>query len=285
MIYTTNQKEYHFVFSAMLVYGAYQMIEFSVLHHIGEVAYALLGLFFLVLPTFIKNEYGLTKIFPYPSALVPILRFIFITVQGLLFRLINPSFFLFLVYILILFILFLAYRLIAVNFIYLSNLSNIKKQFFYYLSSVFLMTALFEAVRLGEVILPYESLALPMFIAAFLFYLIFGCFMKLAYLKVIKTSARDVSFFVMGLCMLANVASNNWWRLGVMFLFISLLAIIMERFEPRVTVLPKWMHPLALGLTVTMFYTASESNGFWYDYFGPLEPMALILASITVLIA
>src|SRR5699024_9018913 len=93
-----------------------------------------------------------------------------------------------------------------------------------------------------------------------------------------------VSVFVIGLCMLVNISFNNWWQLGIMFLFISLLAIIMERFEPRVTVLPKWMHPLALGLAVTMFYTASESNGFLYDYFGPLEPMALILASIPFLL-
>src|SRR5699024_10867836 len=112
-----------------------QVIEFSVLHHIGEVAYALLGLFFLVLPTFIKNEYGLTKIFRYTSAVVSILAFIYISVQGMMVRLDDPSI-----------ILFLAYSLIAVNFIYLSNLSNIKKQFFYYLSSVFLLSVLFEAV-------------------------------------------------------------------------------------------------------------------------------------------
>src|SRR5699024_1535574 len=120
MIYTTNHKEYHFVFSAMLAYGAYQVIEFSVLHHIGEVAYALLGLFFLVLPTFIKNEHGLTKVFRYTSAVVSVLAFIYISVQGMMVRFDDPSI-----------ILFLAYSLIAVNFIYFSILSILKKKFFF----------------------------------------------------------------------------------------------------------------------------------------------------------
>src|SRR5699024_9957466 len=81
MIYTTNHMEYRFVFSAIVVSGAYQVIEFSVLHHIEQVAYVLLGLFFLVLPTFIKNEHGLTKDFRYTSAVVSVLAFIYISVQ------------------------------------------------------------------------------------------------------------------------------------------------------------------------------------------------------------
>src|SRR5699024_6725035 len=40
MIFVTKHAEYHFVFSAMLVYGAYQIIEFSMLYEIKALPYA-----------------------------------------------------------------------------------------------------------------------------------------------------------------------------------------------------------------------------------------------------
>src|SRR5690625_1454790 len=98
MIYITNHKEYHFVFSVMLIYGAYQVIEFSALYHISGIAYALLGFIFLVIPIFIKDQHSLQRTFQYTSAVVSICAFIYISLEGILIHLNTPSFLLFVAY-------------------------------------------------------------------------------------------------------------------------------------------------------------------------------------------
>src|SRR5699024_1371945 len=108
MIYVSNHKQYHFVFSLMLVYGAYQLIEFTALHHIGAIGYALLGFIFLSIPKLIEDKYQMAKIFRYTSAIVSGCAFIFISVQGMVIRMDDPSF-----------ILLAAYLIIALNFLYL----------------------------------------------------------------------------------------------------------------------------------------------------------------------
>jgi hypothetical protein len=275
MIYATNRREYNFVFTAMLVYGAFQVIEFSALHNISPVAYALLGFIFLALPKFIEDKHGLASVFRYTSAVISGLAFIYITLQGMVVRMEEPSI-----------ILVIAYLLIAGNFIYLANLAKEKNVFFSYLSSIFLMTALFETIRIGESLLLYESLILPMFFAGFAFYIVFGSIQTISFLKTIKTSARDIAMIVMGLCLFARLAAIDYLQAGIMFLFISLFALVMERFESRRFVTKSdfttWLHPLSLGFAIIFFYAASQNVTL--GEFGPFEPVALILASIILLI-
>jgi hypothetical protein len=270
MIYATNHREYHFVFSAMLVYGAFQVIEFSALHHIGPIAYALLGFIFLALPKFMEDKYRLARLFRYTSAVISGLAFIYITLQGMVVRMEEPSV-----------ILVLAYLLITGNFIYLANLAKEKNTFFYYLSSVFLMTALFETVRIGETFLPYESLILPMFFAGFAFYIVFGSIPTISFLEGIKTSARDIAMAVMGLCLFFRLAAIDFGQAGIMLLFISIFSLVMARFETRDFVkksnFTAWLQPLSLGIAVTFFYANSKETAL--GDFGPFEPLALVLAS------
>src|SRR5699024_7297747 len=142
MIFVTNHKGYHVVFSVMLVYGAYQLIEFSALNEVGDIAYALLGFVFLALPKLVKDSSSLQKAFRYTSAIVSALAFLYISMEGILLRMNEPSV-----------ILLLAYVIIALNFLYLSN--NLKRKLFHYLSPVFFMAALYEAVLLGQEIFGY----------------------------------------------------------------------------------------------------------------------------------
>ncbi|WP_164219750.1 hypothetical protein [Virgibacillus sp. YIM 98842] len=276
MIYATNHREYHFVFSAMLVYGAFQVIEFSALHNIGPVAYALLGFVFLALPKFIEDKHGLARVFRYTSAVISGLAFIYITLQGMVVRMEDPSI-----------ILVIAYLLIAGNFIYLANLSKEKNVFFSYLSSIFLMTALFETIRIGETFLPYESLTLPMFFAGFAFYIVFGGIPTAAILKIIKTSSRDIAMAVMGLCLFLRLGLLDFEQAGIMLLFISLFSFVMKRFETRDFVkkgdFVTWLQPLSLGMAIVFIYAAYQSAPL--GDFGPFEPLPLVYASIALLIA
>ncbi|GAB4074647.1 hypothetical protein GCM10028778_21500 [Barrientosiimonas marina] len=279
MLYVTKRTEYFFVFTLMLVYGAYQTIEFSVAHNIGAVAYALLGFVFLVLPKLIAHQAALDKLFKYTSAVVSGFAFIYISVQGLLIHMDDPSL-----------TLILAYFLIAGNYIYLSNLTDIKRTIFYYLSSAFLLAGLFELVRLGQTILPYESMTFSMFIVSFAFYVGVGCLGKLPYLKAINTSARDMAMLVMAVCLLWEAAAMNWMHLGIMLLLTSALGVVMDAFEQRLAssnarLTAYLLQPIALGLAVTMFYMTGQGDILPGGDPGPFAPVPLVLASLSLLLA
>lgn len=111
MIFVTNQKGYHFVFTGMLIYAAYQLIEFSVLSEIDGIAYALLGMIFLALPLLVKDDRALRNVFRYTSAVVSACAFFYISLEGILLRFNEPSI-----------VLLIAYLIISLNFVFLSNL-------------------------------------------------------------------------------------------------------------------------------------------------------------------
>ncbi|WP_372442889.1 SCO7613 C-terminal domain-containing membrane protein [Pseudogracilibacillus auburnensis] len=274
MIYVTKNKHYHFVFTVMLVYGAYQMIEFSSMSEVGPIAYALLGFIFLALPKFGEDKHSLAKTFNYTSAFISGCAFLFMTIQGFFIRADQPSI-----------VLFIAYVLIALNFIYLSN--KTKKAFIHYLGPIFLSMALFEAIRIGQTIFGYDSLVLPMFFAAFVLYVLFGCLIKVPFFQPIKSSSRDMAALIMILCLLLEWMINHWWQVGIMFLFISLTALLMIRFEKRVIIVETatWIHPITLGFAVSMFYMEIQEKQFLYHSLGSLEPVGFIIASLVVLVA
>lgn len=275
MIFVSKQKEYHFVFSAMLVYGAYQLIEFSALHEVGAIAYALLGFIFIVVPMITPENPSLKKAFRYTSAVVSVLAFLYISLEGLLLRGNEASF-----------VLLLAYIIIALNFTYLSTV--VKQPIFRYLSPVFFIVGLYELVRLGQEIFNYESLHLALFIAVYLFYIIFGGLIKLTFFQQVKEGTRDVAASVMLVCMLLAFMLLDWWQTGAMLLLISILAIVLDRIETRKAFADKpvaaWVHALGLGLAVTAFYAATLEKDWTFVYVNPIKAENFILAGIIVLV-
>ncbi|MDA6082974.1 hypothetical protein OSJ97_25895, partial [Escherichia coli] len=61
MVYVTGRKEFHFVFSLLIVYGAYQLIENTILHLAGPVLFALIGIGFLFVPRVMDKHYSWDK--------------------------------------------------------------------------------------------------------------------------------------------------------------------------------------------------------------------------------
>ncbi|MFD2130397.1 SCO7613 C-terminal domain-containing membrane protein [Pseudogracilibacillus auburnensis] len=276
MIYVTKNKHYHFVFTVMLVYGAYQMIEFSSMSEVGPIAYALLGFIFLAIPKFGEDKHNLAKIFNYTSAFVSGCAFLFITIQGFWVRADQPSI-----------VLCIAYVLIAINFIYLAN--KTKKIFIHYLGPIFFSMALLEIIRIGQTIFGYDSLVLPMFFAAFSLYVVFGCLLNVPFFQSIKSSSRDIAALIMILCFFLEWIINHWWQGGMMLLFISLTALLMIRFEKRVIITKSqsamWIHPITLGFAITMFYMEIQEKQFFYHSLVASEPVGFIIASLVVLVA
>ncbi|WLD94213.1 hypothetical protein [Alkalihalobacillus sp. AL-G] len=271
MIYVTNRKEYHFVFSAMLVYGAYQLIEHSIFDEFGSIGYALLGIVFLILPNYLTENIPLQKVFRYTSAIVSGCAFIYISWEGILLRMNEPSF-----------VLLVAYLIISLNFTYLSNVAT--QRLFMYLSPVFLISALYELVLLGQKWLGYDTIELPLFIVAFVLYSVIGCFVQLSFFKTIRESSRDVSVIVMAFCVLIGYGLMNWWQTGLMLLLFGIIALFAIGFDKRTTFTQSapWVHAISLGLAVVMII---EESGQFYNINEPLEAINLIGGGIVLLLA
>src|SRR5690625_3547867 len=153
-------------------------------------------------------------------------------------------------------VLLIAYLIISLNFVFLSNL--IKRRLFNYLSPVFLVAALYQAVLLGQDLFGYESIIFPMFLTGMFLYIVFGCYMKLNFLKHIKVSSRDIGMTVMGISVLAGFAFLSWMMLGSMFVLLSVMALFMDTFEDRKSIrdsqVASWAHGITLGLAVVFYY-------------------------------
>lgn len=276
MIFVTNHKNYHFVFSTMLVYGAYQIINFSALHQIDAVAYALLGFFFLIIPAVAKDDASLRKVFRYTSAVVSFAAFLFITVQGFVVHGSDPSI-----------ILMLAYILMTLNFLALSNMATNK--LFSYLAPVFFMRALYEAILIVQVNFDFENVSEPMFLISLIVYLVLGSVAKPALLHPIKASTRDVSLLTVFLCLFFNVLVTDLWRTGIMLILVSLIAIVMHRVESRslfqTSRIPFLLHTIPLGLGVAFLFQESGTDqvSALNDVFVPLDPLGLITGSLIVM--
>lgn len=255
MIFVSNRKEYHFVFTVMLIYGAYQLIEFSMLNEVSGIAYALLGTIFLGLPILTKDHSSLQKAFRYTSAIVSACAFIYISLEGMLLRFNDPSI-----------VLLIAYIIISFNFLFLSNM--VKQRLFNYLSPVFLIASLYQAVLLGRNLFGYESVVFPMFLTGLFLYIAFGCYMKLPFFRKIKESSRDVGIAVMGISLLAGFAFLSWTMIGTMFLILSVVTLFMDVFEDRKSIkgtkLASWAHGITLGLAVVFYYDELIANTYYF---------------------
>ncbi|MFT9599330.1 SCO7613 C-terminal domain-containing membrane protein [Mesobacillus sp.] len=238
MIFVNGHKEYHFVFSAMFSYGAYQILENWRFTEVSEIGYALLGFVFLFVPRFIDDKHALKRAFQITSAVVSGLAFLFITAEGMMIHTENPSF-----------ILMAAYLIISANFIYLTNTNE--NIIFKYLSPVFLATAMFEAVlQIGKWI-GFENLVLPIYFIGFILFILAGWLVKINYLQAIKTSSRDVGMVIMLFTILVTFSMLDWWKLALMFSLTSYALYVMMKIDSRpiLPLIAQWAAPISLGLS------------------------------------
>lgn len=273
MIYITKHQAYHYVFAIMLVYGAYQVIEFSQLQQIGPIGYAIIGILFLSLPRLVKEEGKLKKVFQYTSAVISGLAFVFITLQAVFLKMDYPSV-----------IMLIAYLIITVNFIYLVNLTKIR--YFSYLAVVFLLVSAHEIIALMENVMKYETVYFPMFIATFVIYSVVGCFNRLSFLQSIKQSSRDISIGAFGLFFLLTFMESTYFINGIMFVLLSVTSLLFHYYEDRkylkVLQIPSLAFPISLGLAMYMLYMESMQ---YTIYKHTLQvPFGFVAAAVALLV-
>jgi hypothetical protein len=273
MIYVSGKKEYHFVFSLMIVYASYQLFEHSNFKTFSAIGYAMIGFGVVFVPKLLKREFSLDKTFQVTSAVISGLTFIYITFEGMLLRDGQSSI-----------ILMIAYFVVAANFIYLTN--NLMQRLFSYLSTVFLAAALYEAVTL--ILKPIDVIHFPMslFLTGFILLIIFGILLITKHVKNIQRSAKNIGLAIMGMAVLTGIAFSNWWELGIMLMLLLFASYLIYKKDTRPIFKEAalWILPSALGLSLTAF--GEEVNSQYPGYtnqFG--EAVNLAAGAIVVLLS
>lgn len=237
MVYVTGQKNYHFVFSIFIVYGVYQLVEYSVLQSISPVIYAIVGTFFLALPFVLGGQLEWKRIFSLTSAIVSLLVFFYISIESFLLYLGNPSW-----------VMVVSYVILSANFFYLAT--TLKKQVFSYVTSAFLAAALFEGMLVINKVIHFESL-LPFFFIGFVLFLFFGYAIR----SIIRVSARDIGIGIMVLPIAPSMIMSDFWEAAAMLLLIAVSFFVVKGIENRTVYRQAidWIIPIGVGLSVTSF--------------------------------
>lgn len=271
MVYVTGRKEFHFVFSAMLVFGVYQFVEFSVLTSVSPLLFALIGFVFLGIPKVLDDTYPWKKIFTLTSGVVSGLAFLFISFEAILIKWGEPSF-----------VLLLAYLAIAGNFLYLANTT--KQLLFRYLTAVFLSVSIFEGLLLLDKNIELNPFIIFVCFIGFAMFAGFGILLKGKMLALVKEPARDVGWAYMLISFYAAVSMYAWWEVGVILLVICLAAYMSLTIETRAPYKPvgEWLVPVSLGLSI--FFLGEEWRQVSSFYMNELGvAIHFVLASIVLL--
>ncbi|KAB2336676.1 hypothetical protein F7731_09955 [Cytobacillus depressus] len=271
IVYVSGRKEYHYAFSVMIVYGVYQLVEHSILDSFGPVIYALVGIGFLAVPKVMSGEGYWEKIFRFTSAAVSCLAFLYVSVVGILLHMSEPSF-----------ALFLAYMIIAIQFTYLAKV--MENGLFSYLSPVFLASALYEIALAVEPFFRLETMTIPIFIIGFLICLCIGYWLKHPMIKTVVNSSRDVGMIIMILAIFMGLVHYAWFNVGFMLLLLSVGLAVADRLETRqeyIVVIP-WAIPLTIGFALLSFGEEMRTSlSFYRNNLG--LPMNAVLSSAVLI--
>ncbi|WP_160721034.1 hypothetical protein [Bacillus sp. USDA818B3_A] len=253
MMYVTGRKEYHFVFTIMLVYGAYQLVENSFLEHAGGIIYALVAFGIAFVPNVINDRFSLEKVFQYTSAIISGFAFIYISLEGILLRSGEPAI-----------VLMLAYLIMAANFIYLCRQSS--RNIFPYLSTLFLSSAIYEGISLAAYSFEDINFPLRVCMTGFLLFILFGIVHISKHVLVIRHAAVEMGLSIMGIAILSAIAFAYWWEIGVMLLFLTVAAYLLHQYQERAFLKEAalWILPSGLGLSVAAFGEEMNVNSLQY---------------------
>ncbi|NDI34284.1 SCO7613 C-terminal domain-containing membrane protein [Chengkuizengella sediminis] len=184
MFFVYQTKHYHFVFSALLVYGLYQFIENSFLQQFNVIFIALIGFVFIGLQFVLEKDQYLKKMFQYTSGVISFFAFIYISLQGVLLQLHQPSTFM-----------FLAYVLISLNYLYLSF--KTKRILFSYLTPIFFIVAGYESFEIVYDLINLMYFEWYMFGYAVVIFAVFYLFNQWELTSTIKISSLIISMLTM----------------------------------------------------------------------------------------
>lgn len=242
VVYVTGKKEFHFVFSAMIVYGVYQIVEHSFLDTYSPILFALIGIGFLALPKVLDDQFPWEKIFNWTSAVISGFAFLYITLEGFFLRMGEPSL-----------VLLLGYVVITGNFLYLTN--TMQKKLFMYLTTIFISAALFETMLLIDSILHFRSSVLPIFFIGFTLFIVFGSVLRKTLFGTIQQSSRDVGLVYMLFMLVVAYSITSWWETGLILFLLAVSWYVSMKHDERAFYknAAPWLVPILIGSSIASF--------------------------------
>ncbi|SDZ82123.1 hypothetical protein SAMN05421743_101318 [Thalassobacillus cyri] len=239
MVFVYKTKAYQFVFSVMIVYAIYQLVEHSPLHSVDVTIYALAGLLYLGFAHAFKDNELVEKVFRYTSGVVSLCAFIYISYQGIALKGEEGSV-----------MLLGAYLIITANYLLLANVMN--HVAFRYLTPIFYFISLWNLWELMHV----APLFLFMFIGASAVFVYVGWWTKISWLQPVQESTLYTSLLVLAGSIGYAIYDMLFGYASFMFLLGSLLAYLVkkktERADIRETAI--WSQPSASMVAAVMVY-------------------------------
>jgi len=216
MVFVYKTKEYHFVFTGLLVYGIYQLIENTPLESIDIVLFSLVGFLYLFFQRYVEKENVLQKIFKYTSGVVSFFAFLYISYEGILLKADYPS-------LLMLF----SYLFIALNYTLLSYLTTFR--LFTYLSPAFLLAAGYEGWTLFRFDFGQEYLALYLYLYSTIMFITLYDQNRWKYLQPIKETTFQLSVLTMTASMVYALWLESWMILAILLFAFTAIAYLAKR--------------------------------------------------------
>ncbi|WP_273832081.1 SCO7613 C-terminal domain-containing membrane protein [Guptibacillus sedimenti] len=271
MIYIGRQKDYHFVFTFLLIYGIYQLIEHSVFESADVMLYALVGFIFIGLQS-VDRLQNMKKAFQLTSGVVSLCAFIFITYKGLILRYDDPSW-----------LLVLGYVIISINYIALANVTRYR--IFGFLAPLFLAAAGLYSMSLLYTEPSTETVMLHMFATGFLLYAGGFYWNEWDVTKRMQTGALFISFGPILLSLLLGLVSGRWWLESSLLLVLGFLYLSIYQKGKW-----KWLrftgallNPITWGVALLALYSPFARNDFYENTFGLPFHTAIVAILVVVI--
>lgn len=249
MVYINKAKHYHFVFTLLLVYGMYQLIEHSILQSLDYIGFAFIGMLYLLLQKLTTDEHHLGKMFRITSGIISFCAFIFISIQGLLLRSDKDSF-----------VLLAAYLIIAVNYLVLANMT--KFSLFRYLAPIFLLTAVWQSYYVLLPGLHGQWLDLYLFAFATAMFALLYVKNEHHYFIVIRRSSFIVSILSMLLSIFLSFANGAFTHMALLLFSFGLISLITYDHTGHVLLqkAAAWGNPISWGLAFLSLFADLKKN-------------------------
>jgi len=255
MVFNKERKEYSFVFTALFVYGVYQIVSNSLLFRIDIILYALMGYVFILLEGYQREDKVLSKIYKYSNAIISLLVFIFITFKGSTGLTPNSPV-----------IILISYVLIFINYLYLSNTST--ERVFKFIAPLYLVAAWDQVYNIIDYLLPTNIYAIFMFIGGLLLFISVYYYNKSKWLKAIEVPSAIVSVMVMYISTFGNLFAGHWISTTILtYIFVFILFMIYEKTTLKpLQVFIKWIMPVILFRGTVIIFMHIVNSFYKYNY-------------------
>jgi len=231
LTFVTKQRNYSYIFSALMAYGMFKFIEFN-FKSIELLLFSLIGLFFIAIEKICRKEEFLDKLFRVISGIVALATFFIITIYAAMNSYEHEYL-----------ILLISYILLFINMAYVSY--SIKSEILSYAASLFLIVAGYYSYllmdksysiykMLGDHSFTSDSnkCGIYMFILSAIIFFFLYYKNNYKYTLHLKTSSMTTSLVMMYICILLAWIDNRHITLGLeSIILILLLFLSMKQME------------------------------------------------------